>query len=136
LKDFFDTIQDFYVSFCEDTELTALLGTAPSDFAECNQRIRRSFSDPTRITPEGMPFMDMAYIDANGETGNHLVLRSPIEFNVYCESFDSAMVIYKVIRRIIKDKFKELTVNGGHQRSTPLSGTFCWSFRVRTLVSS
>lgn len=135
MGDFFDKLNEYFSIFSADVELTGLLGTDPTDIAMCDQKIRRSFADSTLIDPSELPFFDFGFIEAHSTTRNYLVIRPPVEFNVYCSNFYEASLIYKAIHRLLTENYEDAQVGVGYQRAT-VSGIYCWSFRVKTMVRS
>ena len=135
MKDYFDILNDYFGIFSASTELTGLLGTDPSDTAACDERLRKSFADSTLVTAEELPFVDFSFIGGGASTGNFLVLRPPIEFNVYCAGFYSASLIYKAITKLLKANYDDAEVSVGMQRGT-VSGIYCFSWRVKAFVGS
>lgn len=136
LKDHFDVISNLYNIFTESVELTGLLGTTPSDLDVCDTKIRRSFSDVTKIDPMELPYLDVGFIESNGHTANYKVNREVIEINVYAVNFNEAGLIYKAIHKLFNDNFESMQTINAAQRSLPVGGVYCFSFRVKSFVSS
>lgn len=136
MRDHFDVIANLYDIFTESTELTALLGTTPTDLDTLDTKIRRSFSDVTEIDPLDLPYIDVGWIESNGRTGNYKVNREVIEINVYAVNFHEAGLIYKAIHRILDENFEDAQTINAAQRSLPVSGIYCFSMRIKSFVKA
>ena len=136
MKDHFDRINEYFDLFSADTELTALLGTTPTDVDSLDTIIKRGFRDVSVIDPESLPMMDMGFVPNNGLTGNHLVNRDLVEINLYAVNFYEAGRLYKEVHRILNENFEDCQVISPYDRGIPVGGVFCWSFRVKTFVKS
>ena len=134
--DYFDKVNELFGHFSNSVELTGLLGTDPSDIGTCDTKIRRSFADATVITPEELPFVDYGFIDSHGQTGNFLVNREVIEFNIYSSNFYEASLIFKAIKAILRSEYEDAQCISSGQRPTALPGVYCFSFRIKAMVSS
>lgn len=117
-------------------ELTGLLGTDPSDIGTCDTKIRRAFADATVITAEELPFMDYGFIESHGQTANFLVNREVMEFNIYAGNFYEASLIFKSIKAILRSNYEDAQCISSGQRPTALTGVYCFSFRIKAMVSS
>jgi len=135
MKDYFDVLTAYFDIFSDSDELTGLLGTNPSDIAECDDRLRKSFADSTLVEPSELPFVDFSFIVSHGQTGNFLVNREVVEFNIYCSNFNEASLIFKAIKKLLRANYKDAQCISSNEKGT-VTGLYCFSFRIKTFIGT
>lgn len=112
-------------------------GMTPEEaMAVYDDNVRRSVADATLITPEELPFIDISGVEGYSATGNYMVNRVPIEINVYAVNRWQASLVYKAIKRLLKEHFDDAMIVHEGQRNTPLQGMYCYSMKIKQFVSS
>lgn len=130
-------LNEYFDIFTDSVELTGLLGIADNtDIALCDDKIRRSFADTTEIKPEELPFMEFGFIPSHSDTDNHKVNREIVEFNIYAPNIYKASQIFKAIKKVLNEKYKDAQVFSPGQQDVPIVGMYCFSFRIKTMVGS
>lgn len=69
-------------------------------------------------------------------TRNILVNREVVEFNIYASNVYQASLIFKAIKRILGEHYEDAQCISSGQRSVAAVGVYCFSFRIKSFVSS
>ena len=140
MNDQFDTQTELYELFSVNNNLLSAL-EIPGETNEdiLNNKIRRVMADTTVMTQDDtstMPFFDFTFVPMNGQTNNHLVSRSSLEFNIYSSTWSSVSSIYKVLHSILQNTYEDAQVYYSGQGSSGITGVIRYVFRVRHLTKS
>ena len=140
MNDQFDTQTELYNVFSINGKLLESL-EIPNETNEdiLNSKIRRVMADTTVMTQEdtsAMPFFDFTFVPMSGRTGNFLVSKSTLEFNVYSSTWSSVELIYKAIHNILNNTYEDAQVYYSGQGSSGITGVIRYVFRVRHLTKS
>ena len=140
MNDQFDTQTELYEIFSVNNNLLSAL-EIPGETNEdiLNNKIRRVMADTTVMTQDDtstMPFFDFTFVPMNGQTNNHLVSRSSLEFNIYSSTWSSVSSIYKVLHSILQNTYEDAQIYYSGQGSSGIIGVVRYVFRVRQLTKS
>ena len=140
MNDQFDTQTELYELFSVNNNLLSAL-EIPGETNEdiLNNKIRRVMADTTVMTQDDtstMPFFDFTFVPMNGQTNNHLVSRSSLEFNIYSSTWSSVSSIYKVLHSILQNTYEDAQIYYSGQGSSGIIGVVRYVFRVRQLTKS
>ena len=140
MNDQFDTQVELYNIFSTSAELLdALEIPGVTDEDVLNNKIRRVMADTTVMQQDvndTLPFFDYTFVPMNGQTNNHLVSRSSLEFNIYSSTWSSVSSIYKVLHSILQNTYEDAQIYYSGQGSSGIIGVVRYVFRVRQLTKS